>query len=173
MLKITLAGKNEALELKGKEQLERLLKQYDLEKYLFTKDIILASHTMPTSHPVLTLNTRYVNDDDRALDAFLHEQMHWYLNTKSDETDSAIKELKQIYPEVPVGNEEGAKDEYSTYLHLVVNFLEYEELKKLIGDLKANKIIQDQFGYKWIYKQVFENYETIKNILSKNMLLIK
>jgi hypothetical protein len=36
------------------------------------------------------------------------------------QTEKAIKELKKIYTNVPVGFPEGGMDEYSTYLHFLV-----------------------------------------------------
>lgn len=173
MLNIKIAGKDEVRELKAKEQLERLLNEYDLKKYLFTNDVIIEYFVQPHSHPILTLNTRQIDNDDAALSTFLHEQIHWYLDKRSEETEQAIKELKEIYSEVPVGGEDGAKSEYSTYLHLIVNFLEHEELTKLVGEERANKVSGNPFGYKWIYKKVLDDNKTIRAILAKNKLLLE
>lgn len=164
MINIQLAGKNKDREAKVKEQLERLFKEYDLEKYLFTKDVVISSFTRPTSHPILTINTKNLNNDDTALSAFLHEQFHWFEELYQKEIEKVVEELRKIYPDVPVGGEEGAKDEYSTYMHLVVCFLEYEELKKLIGENRARKVLENPFGYKWIYRKVLEDNKKLRKI---------
>jgi hypothetical protein len=172
MLNITLAGKNPERELKAKQQLEKLLSKYNIEKYFFTEDVVIEYFAKPHSHPVLTLNTKQLNDDDGFLAQFLHEQIHWYLELKNEQADLAISELKNLFPKVPVGGEDEAKDEHSTYLHLIVNFLEFEELSKLIGIERAKKVIENAFGYKWIYKKVLNEYNQIKNILEKHQLLL-
>ena len=51
------------LEKRGRDQLERLLRTYDLNKWLFTHDVLIQSRVLPHSHPVLTLNTRYLDHD--------------------------------------------------------------------------------------------------------------
>lgn len=173
MINIEISGKNEINEQKSKDQLQRLMTQYDLKKYFFTKDIRIESFAQPHSHPVLTLNTRLITDDDGALSVFLHEQFHWYLGSKSEEVDQAIDRLKGKYPEVPVGGDEGARNEHSTYLHLVVNFLEFEELRKIIGEERAKKVIENPFGYKWIYKTVLEDNNQIREIMEENKLLLE
>jgi hypothetical protein len=40
--------------------LERLLKQYDLSKWIFTRKVIIDQGEIPHSHPVLTLHTRHL-----------------------------------------------------------------------------------------------------------------
>src|SRR5262245_53037606 len=67
------------IEERGRDQLRRLLRAYDLHKWLFTRDVLIQSGVIPHSHPVLTLNTRYVDDDTAQLATFVHEQLHWFL----------------------------------------------------------------------------------------------
>src|SRR5687768_11798227 len=78
-LKITLANSTPA-EQQTRDQLERLLKTYDLSKWIITRSVMIDEKTaIPHSHPVLTLNTRHVKDDELMLSTFVHEQMHWFL----------------------------------------------------------------------------------------------
>jgi hypothetical protein len=42
--------------------------------------MVIKERAIPHSHPVLTLNTRNLDSDDQLLSAFLHEQLHWYLD---------------------------------------------------------------------------------------------
>ena len=62
-----------------KQQMERLARQYDLGKYTITRDIIIERGAMNHSSPALTLNLRFLDNDDLALSAYVHEQGHWYL----------------------------------------------------------------------------------------------
>ena len=51
-------------EIQTKEQLQRLLKTYDLSKWIFTKAVLIDEKTaIPHIHQVLTLNTRNIKDD--------------------------------------------------------------------------------------------------------------
>src|ERR1044071_6136285 len=65
------------LEERARDQLRRLLRTYDLHKWLFLRDILIQSGVIPHSHPVLTLNTRYLDED--TAQPFVHEQLHWFL----------------------------------------------------------------------------------------------
>jgi hypothetical protein len=77
-LNITLQH-NSAGEQKRKEQIERLAEQYDLAKYTITRDIAIDQQAINHSSPVLTQNLRFLDNDDRALSAYVHEQAHWLL----------------------------------------------------------------------------------------------
>jgi hypothetical protein len=160
-------------EAQTKEQLLRLVKSYDLSKWLFTKSILIDKEATPHSHPVLTLSTRHLKDDELLLSTFVHEQIHWLLVEKSKDTDAAIKELRTLFPKVPTVGPEGAKDEQSTYLHLLVNYLEYRADRELLGELKAKQVMEFWAGdhYTWIYKTVLERPRDIGNIAFKYKLV--
>jgi hypothetical protein len=105
---------DDSRERQTKEQLQRLLANYDISNWVFTRKIIIESDVIPHSHPVLTLSTRHLKDDDLLLSTFVHEQLHWYLDEKPKETEEAYKEFKAVFPKVPVRFPEGANDEEST-----------------------------------------------------------
>jgi hypothetical protein len=69
-------------EQRAKDQLERLLKNYDLSRWIFTKKVRIEQFVRPHSHPVLTLNTRSIGNDQRALASFVHEEVHWLSTRK-------------------------------------------------------------------------------------------
>src|SRR5918911_3601958 len=98
-------------ELQTKEQLQRLLKTYDLSKWIFTNSIVIDEEAIPHSNPVLTLSTRHLKDDELLLSTFVHEQLHRFFQQRK-ETDEAVKELRVLFPKVPVGFPDGAEDEY-------------------------------------------------------------
>ncbi len=61
-LKITL--KNGAdRERQTEEQLRRLLSEYDVARWTYTREIVIDESAIPHSHPVLTLHTRHLEED--------------------------------------------------------------------------------------------------------------
>jgi len=160
-------------EQQTKEQLQRLIKTYDLAKWIFTKSILIDEESTPHSHPVLTLSTRHIRDDELLLSTFIHEQAHWFLTQNYKNTEEAKKELRVLFPKVPVKFPEGAADEESTYLHLIVIYLEYRADRELLGELKARQIMDFWAAdhYTWIYKTVLERPRDIGNIVFKHKLI--
>jgi hypothetical protein len=172
-LKISLKH-NAADENQTRSQLQRLLGQYDLSRYIFTREIVIDREAIPHSHPVLTLSTRHLKDDDLLLSTFVHEQFHWFLTQRNDQTDKAKQELKTIFPKVPVGYPDGARDEDSTYLHLLVNLLEYRAVRELLGELRARQVMEfwATDHYRWIYRQVLDEGRKIREVVIKYKLMI-
>ena len=85
-----------------------------------------------------------------------------------------VKELRTIFPKVPVGFPEGADSEDSTYLHLLVNTLEYRADKELLGELRARQIMEfwATDHYRWAYRQVLDEGDKIRAVLRKYKLVI-
>src|SRR5215470_6516498 len=81
---ITLAH-NSATEQQTRDQLQRLLKAYDVSAWIYTKAVAIDDRAIPHSHPVLTLHTRHLKDDALLLSTFVHEQFHWLLVQKDTE----------------------------------------------------------------------------------------
>ena len=160
-------------EMQTRDQLQRLLQAYDLSKWIFTKSILLDEKAIPHSHPVLTLHTRHLKDDDLLLSTFVHEQLHWLLVQNDKETKEAIKELRVLFPKVPVGFPAGSENEESTYQHLLVNYLEYRADKELMGELKAKQVMDFWVTdhYTWVYKTILERTRDIGNIAFKYKLI--
>jgi len=169
-VRIGLASQNKAEEITRKK-LVHILEEYNVEKWIFTDTLVISSSEIPHSHPVLTLNTR-PQSDLSLLAVFIHENAHWHLVEKEQETNLAIGELKKKFPSVPVGGGEGARDEYSTYLHLIVNFLEYDGIEQIAGERASKAVLNRKPYYKWIYKQVLNNLEYLREITVKYGLSI-
>ena len=129
---------------------------HDLHKWLFTRDVLLQSGVIPHSHPVLTLNTRYVDDDTAQLATIVHEQLHWFLtdHVERAKTNATLTELRALYPTVPTALPEGAMGERSTYLHLIVCHLELQALTALLGEQSARQQLQRWTHYTWVYRTV-------------------
>lgn len=156
-----------------KAQLQRLLKTYDLAKWIFTKSVLIDEKAIPHSHPVLTLSTRHLKDDELLVSTFVHEQIHWFLTQNQKATEEAKKELRLLFPKVTVSFPEGAADEESTYLHLIVVYLEYRADRELLGELKARQVMEfwATDHYTWVYKVVLERARDIGNIAFKHKLV--
>lgn len=169
-LKIGVANQTRKEEL-TKVKLTRVLQEYDIQKWIFVDTLRIAEREIPHSHPVLTLNTR-PQSDLSLLSVFIHENIHWFLEEKSDATNKALEELKAIYQNVPVGYPEGAKSEYSTYLHLIVNYLEYDGIKQVAGERAAQAVFQRKTYYTWINRQVLANLKYFEELTMKYQLKI-
>jgi len=156
---------NTALEQRGREQLERLLETHDLEAWLFTRAVRIESYVIPHSHPVLTVNTRYLDNDTAQVATFIHEQLHWFLVEREAATDSAIAELRRMFPNVPGEPPEGASDEPSTYLHLLVCTLELEGTGRVFGDAAARRTLESWKHYTWVYRQVLDRTDALTQVL--------
>ena len=172
--KIEISLKNNTPgEAKTKAQLERLIAANDLTKWTFTRKVEIDEKAIPHSHPVLTISARHIKDDELLLSTYVHEQIHWHLVNLSKETDEAIKELRALFPKVPAGGPEGARDENSTYLHLLVCYLEYRADRELMGELKAKQVIEfwSTDHYTWVYRTVLERARDVGTIAFKYKLV--
>lgn len=174
LIKISLKHTNDAAEIATRDQLQRLMKQYDVDKWIFTEKVEIDREAIPHSHPILTLSVRHLKDDELLLSTFVHEQFHWYIEERAEQTKAAIADLKTIFPEVPVGYPKGAMDEESSYLHLLVCYLEYQADKKLFGEMKARQIMEfwTNDHYTWIYRQVLSEERKIGTVVRKQKLVI-
>jgi hypothetical protein len=161
-------------ELQTKAQLERLLASYDLHRYTFTHEVVIDEDAIPHSNPVLTLHTRHLDSDDQLLSTYVHEQLHWYLEAHGKQTESAEAELRKIYPKVPVGSPDGARDEESTYLHLVDCYLEMQADRQLLGADRTAELMKFWAGdhYRWVYKTVIQDEAAIRDVIEREHLEI-
>lgn len=155
------------------EQLERLLDRYDLSPWLFTRDIRIDRSAIPHSHPVLTLHTRHLKDDDLLLSTFVHEELHWYLVEHPAATEAAIEELKARFPKTPIGFPLGSSDERGNYVHLLDIYLEWRADRLLLGELRARQVMEFWASdhYTWVYRTVLDHEREIGDIVNRHGLL--
>ncbi len=160
-------------EAETKVQLQRLLREYDLSPWIFTRSIRINERSIPHSHPVLTLHARHRKDDELLLSTFVHEQLHWFLSERYETTQKAIEELRLMFPTVPAADAGGASDEQSTYLHLLVCQLERQAMLHLLGELKTRQVMEFWAGdhYGWIYETVAKRPREIGAVLRKHKLV--
>ena len=129
---------------------------------------------IPHSHPVLTLNTRYLDDDTAQLATFVHEQLHWFLtdHIERGKTNAALTELRARYPTVPTTPPEGAMGERSTYLHLIVCHLELQAVTALLGEQSARQQLERWTHYTWVYRTVLTETERIGELLRTHGVVV-
>ena len=147
------------------ECIKRWRETHDIRRFEYTRHLRVAPNEIPHSHPVLTLNTQPYNPEE-ILCEYLHEQMHWYEDRLGcgGANSPLITELKQRYPGAPVGFPEGAADEYSTYLHLLVNWLEIEAASHFIARERAEEIARNKRYYRWMYRTVLSDWQRLEEL---------
>lgn len=163
---------NTADERAAKAQLERLLNTHDVSPYVFTYSVMIDRYDAPHSHPVLTVNTVFNEDDASALSTFLHEQFHWFGTFMEPQMAAALEELKSLYPTVPTGPAGGARDDYSTYVHLIVGVQELHATASVFGMQEARRVLAAKRHYRWINKQVLENTDALAAIVQRHGLFL-
>ena len=171
-LEITLKH-GTAAEAQTRDQLQRLLATYNLSPWIYTKTIVVDERAIPFSHPVLTLHARHLKDDDLLVSTFVHEQLHWFLADRQQDTEQAITDLRKVFQNVPVGGTAGARDEQSTYLHLLVCYLEQQAVRQIFGELRAKQIMDFWASdhYTWIYQTVTAREQEIAQIMRNRKLI--
>lgn len=165
----------DAAETQTRDQLLRLLRTYDASRWIFTRSVVIDSTpgTIPHSHPVLTLSVRHLKDDDLLLSTFVHENLHHFLSQNHEKAEAAKKELRAVFPKVPVGYPDGADSDDAGYAHLIVNYLEYWADRELLGEQRAFQVLQFWMAdhYRWLYRQILESGYQIGPIVRKNGLI--
>jgi hypothetical protein len=167
---------NSGGEQKTIELIKSLNKAHDLTKWQFSEAIHINKKAIPHSHPILTLHTRHnkSQDIDLLLSTYLHENIHRYLDNHQTALTDIILALKKRFPNVAVGYPEGARDEYSSYLHMVVCFLELDAIRQLLSEARYNKVVKfwQEDHYTWIYKLVVEHDNEIATLIKQHELLL-
>ena len=160
-------------EAKTRDQLQRLVGTYDLSAWIYTTSIVIDERAIPFSHPVLTLHTRHLKDDELLLSTFVHEQFHWFLAQRQEATDEAIADLRKLFPKVPAGGPAGGRDEHSTYLHLLVCHLERQAVLRTLGELTAKQVMDfwATDHYTWVYETVISRSREIGQIMRDRKLM--
>jgi hypothetical protein len=160
-------------EVRTRDQLRGLLATYDVSPWIYTTSIVIDERAIPFSHPVLTLHTRHTKDDDLLLSTFVHEQFHWFFAERREPTELAIADLRKLFPTVPAGGTAGARDENSTYLHLLVCYLEQQADVRLLGELKTKQVMDfwATDHYTWVYQTVIGRSREIGQIMRDRRLM--
>lgn len=136
-------------------ELRALLRKYDLQPWILTRRVLIDESTIPRSHPILTIHTRHIGDEHGLLSTFVHEQLHWLEEAPwLGRFNGAMAEYRRIFPDVPDSSSGGARDDVSTYRHLLVCDLEFQAMTAIVGEAVARKTLNRFSHYEWIYEQV-------------------
>lgn len=158
-----------------REWLTALRKRHDLSRYEFTQLVQIVPAGPTYSHPILTLGTRFTETEDLLLATYLHEQMHWYLwrlgGPDHDPVAPFFDELVRRYPKAPIKLPEGGRNYEQTYVHLVVCWLEVAAVTELIGRERAEALADTQWGYRWIYRTVIEDWDELEALFRQHNLV--
>jgi hypothetical protein len=160
-------------EAQASAELKDILKKYDLSKYTFTRRVVFEQGAMNHAFPVLTMNVRFVGSEDEMLSTFVHEQLHWWLRDHPNEMQRAVRQLRGLYPRVPVGLPDAAETEYSTYGHLVDCYLEIQADRELIGEKRTSDVIAHKPWYTWIYSTILHDESKIAAIVAAERLNVR
>jgi len=148
--------------------------RFDLARFEYCKQVRIAPTEIPHSHPSITLNT-WVRDDLGLLSMVLHEQMHWYVtwysHSRAPQWRKLFEQLRERYPAVPAAEAGGAQDEFSTYLHLLVNRLEIEAVSQFIDRDKVENHVRALPFYRWVYQAVLDDWEPLGALYREQGLL--
>ncbi|HBB98167.1 MAG TPA: hypothetical protein DC054_22510 [Blastocatellia bacterium] len=168
-LNITLKH-DSAGEQKRKEQIERLAEKYDLAKYTITPDIVIDQQAANHSSPVLTQNLLFLDNDDRALSAYVHEQAHWLMmEHHRRQVREMLPELIRLYPNIDITRPHGDGYQGTSYMHLVVLMLEWHALEDLLGASRARAVMEfkRQDHYKDLYATVMDHRNEMEGFLKR------
>jgi hypothetical protein len=159
-----LVENNTSAEVQARSQLEELIGRYNISGWLFAKKIkINDKEFIPFSHPVLTLNSRYLDRDAAQLATLLHEEFHWSEEANQSAFHNAIAEFKKLYPDAPADSKSGgARDKHSTYLHLIICDLEFRSLMAVTDEPTAKATLNGWKHYAWIYDKVLHDADVHK-----------
>src|SRR6266478_6545185 len=157
------------MEEQRKEQMERLARPYDLKKFTLTPDIMIDRGAMNHSYPLLTLNLRFLDNDDLALSAYVHEQGHWVLMERHRADNPAFfEDLQRTFPNMESRVPGGDGELRSSYFHIAVCMLEWQAVEDLVGAERARKVIEWKKGdhYKAIYSTLLNHREQVESVLN-------
>ncbi len=156
-LDVRLAHDSDA-ERATRDQLIRLVGEHDVRAWMYTTEVLIDETQIPHSHPVLTLHTRHLGDDPMLLSTFVHEQFHWLEDGETlSAFRAAMRDFEERYPDAPGREGGGARDQESTYRHLIVCDLELQAMTRLIGEEAARALMARVTHYEWIYERVLED----------------
>ena len=158
-----------------RDMLRALRRRHDLSRFEYTRLVRIVPGGDTFSHPMLTLGNRFAEHEDLLLSTYLHEQMHWYLwylgTPERDPVAPFFDELVRRYPEAPTELPDGARNYESTYLHLVINWLEVAATAEFIGRQRAIAVAEAQRTYRWIYRTVLRDWDLLQELYERHGLV--
>lgn len=150
-----------------KQNLIHLSQVYDLEPFMYSRRVDIDPKSKDHPYPTLTLSTKFSDQPELILSRFLHEQFLWWIGSQPGPLKKASAELKVFFPDLRP----------SQHPELLSSHLEYEALKKLVGNEAARRIIH-QLAMKWkisprSYQLILRNPKKFQGVLRRSGLLPK
>lgn len=169
-LSIELANDSEG-ERRTAAALRRLVAEHDVDRWIFTERVLVDETAIPHSHPVLTVHTRNLGNDEALLSTFLHEQFHWLEDLDAARFQGAMDAFREIWPDVPGPDDGGARDAESTWRHLVVCDLELQAMARLIGADRARALLGAKSYYEWVYARVLDD-PRVREVMERHGMVV-
>lgn len=162
------------LEQQTREQLQRVLSEYDVSPWMHKRRVKVDASSIGESGPyIITLSTQYLGDDLGLLAEFIHEQIHRItFEERLQRRNAAIEKFRKLYPDAPAERPKGGPNEFVTYMHLVINWLELDAMTELVGEETARRLAAEEDHYTWINARILEDTDKIGAVLAQHDLLI-
>jgi len=122
-------------------QVVRLVGDYTLYNWLFTRDIVINENAKPHSHPILTLNASYIQEDKKQLAILLHQEFRWYLDQNQRNVGTAVKELMKRPDQLITDITKSMPNDSLSWLHLLTCTLEITALRQTLGEVSTDSLL--------------------------------
>jgi hypothetical protein len=137
--------------------------------------VLLLVRVGPTDAPAMVRavkgrTARVLDDDDRLLATFVHEQLHWGVRALDERL---ITQLAHRYPDLPIRSPHGCRSVFSNYLHLVICSIGYGALIELVRPARARAALQRTDHYLRIYKIVMSEHDELMTFVADHVELRK
>lgn len=167
--------------------LQAFMGAYDLTRWSWARDVrpdhdlpVAAQTTKEGEQYVLRLSAAGVKlptpesvtlaDWTPLLGTFLLGQLRAYLDIQSLQTPQAVAELQTVYPEVPVGEPEGAGTALDTYRHLILCTLEVDSVAFVLGEETAQTFYAHPAHFRFIYRTVLRDRAALQDLIRRQDL---
>jgi len=150
-----------------RQAIEHLAKTYNLAKYTITRDIMIEQGAAPRSYPELTMNCRFLSDDDLLLAQYVHEQgQRVLMDRHRGQMQQLFADLQRLVPKLTAEPAQG-EAKRGAYLRLAVIMLEWQGLEDLVGPQRARHVMDWKQHNNAIYSAAVDKREDMKKLLQK------
>ncbi|MEM7282621.1 MAG: nuclear transport factor 2 family protein [Pseudomonadota bacterium] len=143
-----------------------LIGEHELDKWAYTKTVLINDRGDIKARPVLSLNARHRYQKELLLATYLNAQLRWFLSFDPVSTQAAVQELRQIYPDIPVDVPTNG------YVSLLAGYLEYQAMTEKLGHEAAFRALAHwTLGEEaWIYNIVLAETDRLGLVVNRHGL---